>query len=151
MYAFSAAVNYLLVFVTLLRLRFTDTATPRTFRVPWNVPIRRPEATYEIPIVGILGLLGLVAVLIMVILTNPIGREAGPLWVILGLVFYYFYRRHRGLPILQSVPRDWSKMQLDVYEESGETGLAEEYREELRRRQRRDKGKPPAGKPPAAE
>lgn len=146
MYAFSAAVNYLLVFVALIRLRFTDTETPRTFRVPWNVPIRRPDQTYEVPIVGVIGLLFLVAVLVMVILTNQIGRTAGPIWVIVGLAFYYFYRRHRGLPILKSVPRDWSLEQLEVYQESGETGLAEEYADALRRRAQRPKNPPGGGK-----
>lgn len=140
MYAFSAAVNYLLVFVALLRLRFTDTETPRTFRVPWNVPIRRPDQTYEIPIVGVLGLLFLLAVLVMVVLTNPVGRVAGPIWVVLGLGFYYVYRRYRGLPALKSIPRDWSKEQLEVYEESGETGLAEEYEQALRRKALRSHG-----------
>ena len=137
MYAFSAAVNYLLVFVALLRLRFTDTETPRSFRVPWNVPIRRPDAVYEIPIVGVLGLLMLFAVLIMVVLTNQIGRVAGPIWVIAGLVFFYFYRRSRGLPVLSSLPRDWSEEQLEVYEESGEKELAAEYRAALRQKERR--------------
>lgn len=136
MYAFSAAINYLLVFVALLRLRFKDPDTPRTFRVPWNVPIRRADQTYEIPLVGVLGLLFLVAVLVMVVLTNPIGRVGGPVWLVLGVLFYYSYRRYRGLPFLASVPRDWSREQLEVYEESGEIGLADEYREALRRRQR---------------
>jgi APA family basic amino acid/polyamine antiporter len=138
MYAFSAAVNYLLVFVALIRLRFTDTETPRSFRVPWNVPIRRPNATYEIPIVGVIGLILLVAVLVMVVLTNQIGRVAGPIWVIAGLAFFFFYRRSRGLPILTSLHRDWSAEQLEVYEESGEKELAEEYREALRKKERRD-------------
>jgi APA family basic amino acid/polyamine antiporter len=145
MYAFSAAVNYLLVFVALIRLRFKDPDTPRTFRVPWNVPIRRPEQTYEIPLVGVLGLLSLCAVLVMVILTNPIGRVGGPFWLVLGVIFYYWYRRHRRLPFLASVPRNWTREQLEVYEESGETGLAEEYREALRRRERR--AKPEASSP----
>jgi APA family basic amino acid/polyamine antiporter len=147
MYAFSAAVNYLLVFVALLRLRFIDPDTPRTFRVPWNVPVRRPEQTYWVPIVGIIGLLFLCAVLVMVVLTNPIGRVAGPLWVVAGLVFYYFYRRHRKLPILGSIERDWSKEQLEVYVESGELGLAEEYRTALRRRQRLKQGETPPRNP----
>ena len=137
MYAFSAAVNYLLVFVALLRLRFTDTETPRTFRVPWNVPIRRPSGTYDVPIVGVLGLIFLIAVLIMVVLTNEIGRVAGPIWVIAGVVFFSLYRRSRGLPILSPKPRNWSMEQLQVYEESGEAGLAEEYRDALRRKERK--------------
>jgi APA family basic amino acid/polyamine antiporter len=143
MYAFSAAVNYLLVFIALLRLRFTDTETPRTFRMPWNVSLRRPRRTYDIPISGLLGVLFLVAVLIMVVITNAIGRVAGPAWVIAGFIVYYVYRRTRGLPVLQSLPRDWSKMQIEVYEESGEKGLADEYRDALRRAERKQRGKPP--------
>jgi basic amino acid/polyamine antiporter, APA family len=148
MYAFSAAVNYLLVFVALLRLRFTDTETPRTFRVPWNVPIRRPSGTYEIPIVGVIGMLLLVAVLIMVILTNEIGRVAGPLWVIAGLVFFSLYRKYRDLPILTSVARNYSVEQLAVYRESGESGLAEEYQTALRRKERLQRSREDDSTPP---
>jgi len=140
MYAFSAAVNYLLVFVALLRLRFTDPETPRSFRVPWNVPIRRKGETYSVPIIGVLGMLSLMSVLGMVILTNPIGRKFGPAWVVLGLIFYVFYRRRRRLPVLRSVPRDWSAEQLEAYEDSGELELADEYRDALRRRKRLDRG-----------
>jgi hypothetical protein len=81
-------------------------------------------------------------VLCMVVKTNPVGRTGGPIWLVLGFMFYYFYRRHRKLPILSSVPRDWTQDQIDVYLESGETGLAEEYQEALRRRQRRPKPEP---------
>jgi APA family basic amino acid/polyamine antiporter len=130
-------VNYLLVFVSLLRLRFKDPDTPRAFRVPWNFSVTRGDEVYQVTIVGILGLLSLCAVLVMVVITNPIGRVAGPLWVIAGLVFYYFYRRHIGKPILQSVERNWADQQIEVYLESGETGLADEYRNALRRRERR--------------
>ncbi len=149
MYAFSAAVNYLLVFIALLRLRFTDTDTPRTFRMPWNVAIRRPQRTYDVPISGVIGVLFLLAVLVMVVITNAIGRVAGPLWVVAGFVVYYTYRRYRHLPVLQSLPRDWSRMQIEVYEESGETGLADEYRDALRRAERKQKGpRPPGSAPP---
>ena len=142
MYAFSAAVNYLLVFIALLRLRFTDPDTPRSFRMPWNVGVRRHAEAYQIPISGILGLLFLIAVLIMVILTNEIGRVGGPAWVVVGLAFYYFYRRQRGLPILGSVKRNWASQQIEVYRESGEIDLAEEYEDALERRKRleRDSG-----------
>lgn len=147
MYAFSAAVNYLLVFVALLRLRFTDTETPRTFKVPWNVPIRRPGGVYEVTIVGVLGLLFLIAVLVMVVLTNHIGRIGGPIWVVVGGVFFALYRRRRGLPVLKSIPRDWTHEQLEVYAESGEAGLVQEYETALRRKAReRERGDRPPGR-----
>lgn len=138
MYAFGAATSYTLVFVSLLTLRFTDPDTPRSFRVPWNVEVRRKGEAYQVPIVGILGLMGIFSVLVMVIITHPIGRVAGPIWIALGLVFFVLYRRRRKLPILGSVPRDWPAEQLAVYEESGEHELAAEFRDNLRRRHRRD-------------
>jgi APA family basic amino acid/polyamine antiporter len=141
MYAFGAASSYSLVFVSLLTLRFTDTDTPRTFRVPWNVPIRRNGVTYQLTIVGILGLLGILSVLISTILTHPIGRIAGPVWIGLGLLGFYVFRRKHGLPFARSLQRDWPARQLAVYEESGETELAEEYREALHRRQRESSGR----------
>jgi APA family basic amino acid/polyamine antiporter len=136
MYAFGAATSYTLVFCSLLRLRVTDQETPRTFRVPWNVSIRRGEGTVDIPIVGVLGLIGILGVLVMVILTHPIGRIAGPVWIGLGLIGYMWGRKRNGLPVFGTVPRDWQTEQLAVYEESGEHELAAEFRENIRRRDR---------------
>ncbi|HZS94230.1 MAG TPA: APC family permease [Chloroflexota bacterium] len=143
MYAFGAASSYTLVFVSLLVLRFTDTETPRSFRVPWNVTVRRNGRSYQVPIVGVLGLIGISSVLLMVILTHPIGRVAGPVWIVLGFVGYVIYRKRRKLPALGSVRRDWPAAQLHVYEESGELTLAEEYRDALRH-QHRANGHEPA-------
>jgi len=137
MYAFGAATSYTLVFVSLLVLRYTDRLTPRTFRVPWNVIVRWKGQVFEEPIVGVLGLLGISSVLLMVILTHPIGRIAGPVWIVLGIIGYSFYRRRQGYPFPGSRRRDWSTEQLAVYEESGETELAAEYREALRQEARK--------------
>lgn len=133
LYAFGAATSYTLVFVSLLRLRFTDVETPRTFRVPWNVPVERGGVTYQVPLVGVLGLLGIGGVLVATIITHAIGRIAGPLWIILGLIIYYFYRRVNGMTFFGSIERNWPEEQLRAYEDSGETALADEYREALRR------------------
>ncbi len=143
MYAFGAATSYTLVFVSLLRLRYTDQETPRTFRVPWNVPFYKNGIRFEIPIVGVLGLIGIVGVLAMVVITHPIGRIAGPIWIAVGLAGYAVYRRSQGLPFPGSLPRDWAKEQLTVYRESGETGLVEEYEEALRRKARLGKKSQP--------
>ncbi|MDQ2743134.1 MAG: hypothetical protein M3Z66_12690, partial [Chloroflexota bacterium] len=119
-------------FISLLTLRFTDHETPRTFRMPWNVTVRRNGVPSDIPIVGVLGLLGILSVLVATVLTHPIGRIAGPVWIGLGLVAYFLYRRKRRLPFPGSAPRDWPSQQLAAYMESGETEIAEEYRRALR-------------------
>ncbi len=140
MYAFGAATSYTLVFVSLLVLRYTDRTTPRTFRVPWNVRVHFHGTPFELPIVGVLGLIGIGGVLVMVILTHPIGRVAGPIWIALGLLGYFFYRRQRKLAFYGSVKRDWPAEQLAVYEESGESELASEYRDALKDERRHGGG-----------
>jgi APA family basic amino acid/polyamine antiporter len=137
MYAFGAASAYMLVFVSLLVLRFVDPWTPRPFKVPLNLRLRGEDGEVRLlPIVGILGFLGISTILFLVVLTHSIGRIAGPAWIILGLLIYSLYRRHRKLPITKPLKRNWEKEQLLVYEDAGEHELADEYRENLARKRR---------------
>src|SRR6266446_1644337 len=137
MYAFGAATAYMLVFVSLLVLRFVDPWTPRPFKVPLNIPLRGKDGEVRrLPLVGVLGFLGISTILFLVVLTHSIGRIAGPAWIVLGLLIYSWYRRHRKLPITQPLKRDWEKEQLLVYEDAGEHELADEYRENLARKRR---------------
>ncbi len=137
MYAFGAATAYMLVFVSLLVLRFKDPWTPRPFKVPLNIPIRGKDGEVRLlPIIGVLGFLGISSILIMVVLTHAIGRIAGPAWVIVGLMLYFWYRHRTGRPLLKSLKRDWVHEQLEVYEDAGEGELADELRENLERKQR---------------
>jgi APA family basic amino acid/polyamine antiporter len=137
MYAFGAATAYMLVFVSLLVLRFTDPWTPRPFKVPLNIRLRGRDGEVRLlPIVGILGFLGISSIVVLVVLTHTIGRIAGPAWIVLGLVLYSWHRRRQKLPITKSVQRDWAEEQLQVYEDAGEGDLAEELRENLARKRR---------------
>ena len=135
MYAFGAATAYMLVFVSLLVLRFKDPWTPRPFKVPLNIKIRGKDGEIRLlPIVGILGFLGISSILILVVLTHAIGRIAGPSWIILGLLIYFWHRRRNKLPLRKTLKRNWEKEQLEVYEDAGEYDLADEFRENLRRK-----------------
>jgi APA family basic amino acid/polyamine antiporter len=133
MYAFGAATSYTLVFIAALRLRFIDPYTPRPFLMPWNITIRWGERPIPVSVINLLGILGIFGILVMVVLTHPIGRVAGPLWIAVGLIGYAAYRRKHHLPFPRSLKRDWPAVQLAVYRESGETEIAEEYEERLRR------------------
>ena len=137
MYAFGAATAYMLVFVSLLVLRFKDPWTPRPYKVPLNIPMRGKDGEVRLlPIVGILGFLGISSILLMVVLTHAIGRIAGPAWIIVGLIIYFWYRHRSGLPLRKSLRRNWVQEQLEVYEDAGEGELADELRENLERKQR---------------
>jgi basic amino acid/polyamine antiporter, APA family len=136
-YAFGAATSYMLVFVSLLTLRFKDPWTPRPFKVPLNIRLRGKDGeTRLLPIAGILGFLGISSILFLVVLTHSIGRIAGPGWIVLGLLIYFWHRRRNKLPFRKALKRDWTKEQLAVYEDAGEHELADEYRENLARKRR---------------
>lgn len=136
LYAFGAASSYTLVFFAALRLRFTDSQTPRPFRMPWNFLVQSKGRPVQVSVVNLLGILGILSILVMVIFTHPIGRIAGPLWILAGLGMYFIYRKRRGLPFPGSISRDWPKAQLEVYRESGEDELADEYEDSLRQARR---------------
>jgi basic amino acid/polyamine antiporter, APA family len=137
MYAFGAATAYMLVFVSLLVLRFIDPWTPRPFKVPLNIRFRGKDGeTRLLPIVGILGFIGISSILVLVVLTHAIGRIAGPAWIILGLLIYFWHRRRNKLPVRKSLQRNWEKEQLHVYEDAGEYDMADELKENLARKRR---------------
>lgn len=128
LYAFGAAASYTLVFVALISLRFNDPLTPRQFKIPLNVPIRYKGRMIDFPIVGVLGFFGIFSILIFVLLTHPIGRIAGPAWLLLGLCGYLFYRRRKNLPLMRSSKRDWYAEQRAILTSAGELELLDEYR-----------------------
>ncbi len=135
MYAFGAATAYMLVFVSLLVLRFKDPWTPRPFKVPLNIKIRGKDGEIRLlPIVGILGFLGISSILILVVLTHAIGRIAGPSWIILGLLIYFWHRRRNKLPLRKALKHNWEREQMEVYKDAGEYDLADEFRENLQRK-----------------
>lgn len=137
MYAFGAATAYMLVFVSLLVLRFTDPWTPRPFKVPLNIRLRGKDGEVRyLPIIGVLGFIGISSIFVLVVLTHTIGRIAGPAWILVGLMIYIVYRRRRKLSIIKPIKRNWEEEQLRVYEEAGEHDLATELRENLVRKHR---------------
>ncbi len=135
LYAFGATLGYMLVFVSLIRLRFTDPYTPRPYKVPLNVPWKQKDGrVVDVPVLAILGLLGVSSIFITVIITHEIGRIAGPAWMLVCLAYYAWYRRKNGLPILGNVPRDWEQEQVNVMTSAEEFELLEEYKQALVRR-----------------
>lgn len=136
MYAFGASTGYLLVFIALIRLRFTDPYTPRPYKVPLNLSVRVKGRRYEFPVLAVFGGLGIASILFMVVLTHDIGRIAGPLWVLACFGYYAWYRRRHKLPLLRSVKRDWQAQQQQVLAEAEEFDLLERYRAALAARDR---------------
>ena len=132
LYAFGAAASYTLVFVALIMLRMNEPEVPRPFKIPLNVPMRFRGREVRFPIVGAIGFCGIFAILIFVLLTHPIGRIAGPAWVLVGVCGYMVYRKRKGLPLLRSVKRNWHAEQHDILLKAGELELMDELAANIR-------------------
>ncbi|MEK6645125.1 MAG: APC family permease [Candidatus Firestonebacteria bacterium] len=127
MYAFGATLGYTLVFISLIKLRFSDPYTPRPYKMPLNIKIKYKKNTIEIPILGIIGMCGVAIILVEVILTHEIGRIAGPAWVLLCFIFYVWYRMKSGQPVFKSAKKDWESEQKEVLKSAEEFDLLEQY------------------------
>ena len=136
MYAFGATLGYILVFISLIVLRFRDPYTPRPYRMPLNIRLRLKKYTHAVdfPILGIIGAAGVGMILFEVILTHAVGRIAGPAWVILLTLYYINYRKKQGMPIWGNLPRDWENDQRQVLASAEEFELLEAYEEALKER-----------------
>lgn len=137
MYAFGAVTGYILVLISLIRLRMTDPYTPRPYKVPGNFHIMHNGERVEIPIMAFVGLAGNVFIWVLVVLTHSIGRIAGPLWLLIGWGIFFYFRRRENLPLLHSIPRHWESEQMHVLNEAQEYEYLAQYREALKRRDQR--------------
>jgi len=137
LYAFGATFGYILVYFSLIWLRLTDPYSPRPYKVPLNLKWKRKDGTViEFPILGTLGLLGVASIFVAVLITHSIARIAGPLWLLVGTVYYVIFRHRNGLPIFGNAPHDWEKEQIEVLTSAEEYELVEQYKQALIRRDR---------------
>ncbi|HTW86204.1 MAG TPA: APC family permease [Candidatus Sulfotelmatobacter sp.] len=134
LYAFGAATSYSFVFIALIALRLNDPLSPRKFRIPINLPFTFRGERVSFPVVAVIGFAGIFSILIFTVLTHPIGRVAGPSWLILGIVAYFVYRRRKALPLLGSRKIDWNAEQLRILKDAGEVDLMDELMTALRKR-----------------
>ncbi len=95
-YAFGALISYLLVHLSVIKLRNMDRDAYRPWRSPGSVSI----SGREVPLVGAAGALATASMLALVAAMHPVGRTMGSAWIAAGLAVYASYRRAVGLPIL---------------------------------------------------
>ena len=131
LYAFGAALSYTLVFAAFITLRFTDQAAPRPFMMPLNVSVTIAGRRGLVSLISLIGIMGIFAILIFTLLTHPVGRIAGPSWVLLGIVFFAIYRSRQKWPVFGSVKRDWVKLHEETLTNAGELEMLDAYRTAL--------------------
>ncbi|MFY9780451.1 MAG: APC family permease [Candidatus Baltobacteraceae bacterium] len=143
LYAFGAAASYSFVFLALISLRLNDSQSPRKFKMPLNIPFTYKGNPVEFPVVAVIGFCGIASILVFTMITHEIGRVAGPLWIVLGIIGYLVYRRSKGLPVFRSQPRNWRKAQIGILQEAGELELMDTYLANVKAMEQRKAGAGP--------
>ena len=124
MYAFGATLAYFLVFVSFIVLRNKDADAPRPYKVPLNIT----AFGIEFPLLAIVGLMATGCMLGIVLWTHPLGRIAGPGWIIFWTIIYFLYRKKQGLPLLGNVKRDWENDHIEILTAAEEFEYLEQYK-----------------------
>jgi APA family basic amino acid/polyamine antiporter len=99
MYSFGAMLSFTIAHVAVARLRQVQPDRERPWTPPWNFRFRGAS----LPITAVLGGLGTFAAWVVVISLDLGTLAAGALWMVAGMLTYYFYRRHQGLPLRRTV------------------------------------------------
>ena len=102
MYVFGALLAFTLAHVSIIALRIRKPDMPRPFMIPWNLHL----AGRKIPITAVVGGMGTLATWSIIAYAQPFGRTVGFIWMAVGIVAYYIYRRKLGLPLTKTAKRE---------------------------------------------
>ena len=95
LYAVGSLLAFMFAHASILSLRIRKPELSRPFKLRGNIRIKG----YELPISAILGLVTLSIIWIIILITQSYSRWVGLVWMVVGLIIYYFYRRKEHLPL----------------------------------------------------
>ncbi|MDX6532912.1 MAG: basic amino acid/polyamine antiporter, family [Gaiellales bacterium] len=101
LYAFGAMLSFTLAHAAVIQMRRSMPSRD----LPWRGPLSLRIGDRDIPGFAILGVIGTaLSFLVTVVLHfSDYVAPVGILWLVLGLVVYYVYRRSHGLPLTETV------------------------------------------------
>jgi APA family basic amino acid/polyamine antiporter len=100
LYAFGSLLAFMFAHASILSLRIRKPEAERPFKLGWNLRIRGRE----LPVSALFGLAATLTIWGIILATQPYSRWVGIIWMVIGAIVYYFYRRKENLP-LTHVPR----------------------------------------------
>jgi APA family basic amino acid/polyamine antiporter len=100
LYVSGSLLCFALAHAAILALRMKKPELERPFKLGWSIRVRG----WELPITALLGLLATSAIWLIVVITQPYSRWVGIIWMLVGLLIYYIYRKKENLPLTR-LPR----------------------------------------------
>jgi APA family basic amino acid/polyamine antiporter len=95
LYVFGALLVFASAHISILRLRMIHPDRERPFRLLGNIKIRG----IRLPVTAVLGLLSTIIIWLIVVTTHPFIWWIGAVWLIVGFLIYYIYRKSQHLPL----------------------------------------------------
>ena len=89
LYAFGCMMSFAIAHASIISLRIKMPAAERPFKLGLNLKVRN----YELPLTAILGFIGTTAIWFILIIMQPYTRWVGFVWIILGLILYWYTHR----------------------------------------------------------
>ncbi len=99
LYSFGAMLSFTIAHAAVIRLRKRLPDRERAWIPPLNFNFRG----VSVPATAVLGGMGTFAAWLVVMALNPVTLAVGTVWLIVGIVGYYLYRRYQRLPLSQTV------------------------------------------------
>src|SRR5919109_4584281 len=99
LYSFGALLAFTAAQLAVLKLRFSEPALKRPFRVPGNVSIRG----VGVPVAALVGAPLTFALWVAALATHDAARIAGPAWLAAGAVVFVVVRRKEHEPLMEHV------------------------------------------------
>jgi APA family basic amino acid/polyamine antiporter len=95
LYAFGSLLAFMFAHASILSLRVRRPEAPRPFKLRGNLRIRG----WEMPISAMIGLAATATIWVIILITQPYSRWVGIIWMAVGAIVYYIYRRKEHLPL----------------------------------------------------
>jgi APA family basic amino acid/polyamine antiporter len=96
LFSFGVLITFTAAQIAVVRLRFSEPALPRPFRVPGNIRARGAL----VPVAALVGAPLTLAIWVAAVATHPAARIVGPIWLALGVAIFLVSRRFGHEPVL---------------------------------------------------
>jgi len=101
LYAFGSLLAFMFAHASIISLRIRQPELERPFKLGWNLRMWGRE----LPISSIIGLAATAIIWVIILITQPYSRWVGIIWMAIGFIVYYFYRRRENLPFLHNAKK----------------------------------------------
>lgn len=95
LYVFGALLVFASAHISIIRLRMIHPDRERPFRLLGNIRIRGSR----LPVTAVLGLVSTLVIWLIVMINHPFIWWIGAIWLLVGFLVYYIYRKSQRLPL----------------------------------------------------